>query len=99
MRQKYQHGDMVRIADDLGNTMSHFESGVDAIILGSYKDLFGGGMEHQYKEYSVYIRGKGDVSWYKEEQLELIKKGCGDVLVQWREAQGSSLYKIPRQID
>ena len=85
MRQKYQHGDMVRIAYDLGNTMSHFESGVDAIILGSYQDLFGGGMEHQYREYSVYIRGKGDVSWYKEEQLELIKKGCGDLLVQWRE--------------
>lgn len=84
MRQKYQHGDMVRVADDLGYTMSHFESGVDAIILGSYQDLFGGGMEHQYKEYSIYIRGKGVVSWYKEEQSELIKKGCGDLLVQWR---------------
>lgn len=85
MKQKYQHGDMVRVADDLGDAMSHFESGVGAIILGSYQDLYGGSMEHHYKEYSIYIRGKGPVSWYKEDQLELIKKGCGDVLVQWRE--------------
>ena len=74
----------VRVADDLGDTMSHFESGVDAIILGSYQDLYFGSMEHHHKEYSIYIRGKGSVSWYKEDQLELVRKGCGDVLVQWR---------------
>lgn len=82
---KYKHGDMVRVADDLGDTMSHFESGVDAIILGSYQDLCGGSMKHHHREYSIYIRGKGSVSWYKEDQLELIERGCGDVLVQWRE--------------
>jgi hypothetical protein len=56
-KQKFNIGDLVRIKKDLGSTKANFKLDCDAIIIGSYKDLF------LYRTtpimYTVYIRGIG----------------------------------------
>ena len=81
--QKYHRGDRVKIAKDLGDTMSHFEADCEAIVLYSYKDKYGG-KDYDVEDYSVYIKGVGQVSWYKEHQLTLIKKKRLDLLSKWK---------------
>ncbi|KUJ56438.1 hypothetical protein [Chryseobacterium aquaticum] len=71
--QKFKRGNLVKIADDLGEGMSHFEKGKEAIILFSYKDLYGGNND---KSYEVVFPDTGTTSaWYKEHQLTLIEEG------------------------
>ena len=83
MTQKFHRGDLVRIADDLGPTMSHFKSGCEAIVVASYHEKFGhGGTE----DYSLYLKGGGECSWYYGSQLTLIEPGRLDLLDQWRRA-------------
>lgn len=79
--QKFQKGDLVRIADDLGPGMSHFTSGVEAIVIGSFADKYGG---RNRRDYTLYLRGGGECSWYKEHQLELIERGRLDLLEDWK---------------
>jgi hypothetical protein len=71
--QKFTRGDVVRVADDLGSTMSHFRSGADAIVMGSYRDQYGGS---DAKNYTLMFCDDGNrVSWYYEYQLTLIRHG------------------------
>ena len=51
MMQKFKKGDMVRVAKDLGPYMSHFTGDCEAIVMGSYADLFGGDDRKSYKLY------------------------------------------------
>ena len=81
MNQKFHTGDLVKIVDDLGPRMNHFQSGVEGIILGSYKDLYGGS---NVDSYSLYIEGRGNAAWYYENQLTLIEKHRTDLLEQWK---------------
>ncbi len=81
--QKYHKGDHVRVAKDLGRSMSHFTSDCDAIVIGSYVDQFGGNRTDA--SYTIHIKGKGETSWYYEHQLELIEKGRIDLLDRWEE--------------
>lgn len=68
--QKFHIGNIVKIADDLGSSMSHFESGCYAIVVGSYAELYGG---DNVKSYSLKLLPSGRyVSWYKEHQLSLV---------------------------
>lgn len=84
MSQKYNKGDLVRIADDLGGGMSHFESGCDAIVMGSYQDQYGGGPSKEgHTQYTLLFRNGGKVSWYYELQLTLIEKDRNDLASQW----------------
>jgi len=80
--QKFNKGDKVRVADDLGPTMKHFQSGMDAIVIGSYKDKYGG---DDTESYTIHIEGRGTCSWYYEHQLTLIEKGCYQELCDWEE--------------
>jgi hypothetical protein len=82
MTQKFHRGDLVHVAKDLGPAMQHFTADVDAIVIGSYNDQFGG---HNTKDYSLYLKNHGKVSWYEEWQLTLIKKDQQALLEQWRE--------------
>ncbi len=82
--QKFQVGDLVRIAKDLGHAMSHFEADQDAIVVGSYADQFGG---DDTKSYTLQLQGRGPVSWYSEHQLTLIEENRRDLLIQWRNAE------------
>ena len=70
--QKFRRGDLVHIAKDLGGSMSHFDSDIDAIILGSYADLCHGDASDIY-QYSVLFLSGNSASWYKEEQLTFIE--------------------------
>lgn len=83
--QKFNKGDKVKVADDLGSSMSHFQSGMAAIVTGSYKDQYGGS---DTKSYTIHIQGQGECSWYYENQLTLIERGCYEELDKWENSLG-----------
>lgn len=72
--QKFPCGSRVRIADDLGEGMSHFTGGVNATVQYTYAHAYGG---NDVKSYSLDIDGKGSVSWYHEHQLTKIEMAIG----------------------
>ena len=80
MRQKFHKGDWVQIAKDLGPSMSHFTADCEAIVIGSYKDQFGG---PDTTSYTLYVKGEGETSWYHDHQMTLIKRSRLDKLKQW----------------
>jgi len=80
--QKFNKGDKVKVADDLGPHMSHFQGGMEAIVIGSYKDKYGGSDIHSY---TIHIQGRGEISWYHEHQMELIEKSCYEELNEWED--------------
>ena len=80
MEQKFKKGDHIQVADDLGSCMSHFRSGCEAIIIGSYADQYGGSNTDSY---TIHIKGSGQTSWYEESQLTLIESNRIDLLEQW----------------
>lgn len=79
-KQKFQKGDLVHIAADLGASMSHFTADVDAIVIGSYADQYGG---NNTKDYTLHLKSKGQVSWYYETQLTLLERNRLDLLHEW----------------
>jgi len=80
-KQKFKKGDLVHVAKDLGSCMSHFENDVDAVVIGSYKDKYGGS---NTKSYTLHLKGQGEVSWYEEHQLTLIEHSRTDILKIWK---------------
>ena len=78
--QKFKRYDLVKIAEDLGPSMSHFQSGCEAIVIGSYADEYGG---NDTENYTLHIKGRGEVSWYWEWQLTLIKRNQREILELW----------------
>ncbi len=79
--QKFKKGDLVRVAKDLGSSMSHFTSDCDAIVIGSYNDQYGGG---DTDSYTLHLKVGGRCSWYYESQLTLIEANRLDLLDQWK---------------
>ena len=78
--QKFKRGNLVHIAKDLGQFMSHFENDFDAIILGSYSDLYGGSNTNSY---SIMVKETGNsISWYYESQMTLIDEGGEHLIVE-----------------
>jgi len=69
--QKFPVGSRVRIADDLGSSMSHFQSGVNATVCYTYAHAYGG---DDVKSYCLDIDDYGKVSWYEEWQLTAIEE-------------------------
>lgn len=82
--QKYKKGDLVHVAKDLGPCMSHFTNDVDAVVIGSYKDQYGGS---DTKSYTLNLKGSGETSWYEEHQLTLIEHNRLDILKKWKEEE------------
>lgn len=83
-KQKFHKNDHVRLTDDLGSFMQHFEgAGGEAIVIGSYVDQYGGGSESNGHEYTLYIKDHGKISWYHEHQMTLIKTGQRLLLRRW----------------
>ncbi len=80
--QLFNKGDLVRVAKDLGPSMSHFTADCDAIVLYSYTDAFGRST-HSEPQYALYLSGKGHSSWYHEHQLTLIKAAQHELLATW----------------
>ena len=71
--QKFPRGCKVRVGDDLGEFMSHFPSGFDAIVEFSYAQKFRG---NNVDSYSLIVLEDGvpvnSIAWYYENQLTLI---------------------------
>lgn len=80
--QKFQKGDWVRIAKDLGPCMSHFTADCEAIVIGSYKDQYGG---DNTDSFTLHLKGGGQCSWYYASQLTLIESGRLDKLKAWED--------------
>ena len=73
-RQKFAIGAKVRVGD-IPPSMSHFTSNVDAYVIGTYNEQYGGGNIDSYSLLLMNKKGskvKGGVSWYYESQLTLI---------------------------
>lgn len=84
--QKFERGDLVRVAKDLGPSMAHFTADCDAVVLGSYADQYGGGQEWKSDSYGLLLleengRPYRSSSWYKEGQLTMkaISAGLGKI--------------------
>lgn len=92
---RFYSGDYVRVAKDLGRSMSHFQSDCDAVVIGSYGDRFGG---EDHNSYTIHIRGRGQVSWYYGEQLELLERARHDLIEAW-EAEEEAEEKLKSDID
>ena len=72
--QRFKRGDVVHIVKDLGPSMAHFENDRDAIIIGSYRDLYGG--EDNINDWTVMFCDTGcEVSWYHTSQLTFLRHG------------------------
>lgn len=82
MSQKYHKGDLVQIDNNLGIGREHFPSGKKAIVIGSYKDQYGG-KDVKNPEYTLFIHGEGEHSWYQENVLTFIKRNQYELLDQW----------------
>ena len=79
--QKFFEGDLVRVAKDLGPTMFHFPCDQEAVVIGSYADQYWGRDTHHSQEFTLYLLEEGgEVSWYWENQLELIRPNAYDRL-------------------
>lgn len=89
-KQKFQKGDYVRVAKDLGSSMSHFPSDCNAIVIGSYADQFGG---KDIKSYTLFLENRGESSWYEEWQLELIEASRLDLLDEWEKLRQDKITK------
>lgn len=76
-KQKFNRGDVVHIAVDLGQSMSHFEKDKDVVILGSYADEFGG---NNTRDYTVLFEDGNECAWYQEYQLTFLRYG-GEELI------------------
>ena len=80
-KQKFQKGDYVRVAKDLGPCMTHFKKDCDAVVIGSYADQYSG---DDIESYTIYIEGHDEISWYHEWQLTLKEKNRLDILSKWK---------------
>ncbi len=73
--QKFAIATEVHITADLGVSMAHFRSNINAIVLYTYAHAYGG---TDVKSYCLDIPGHGRVAWYEEWQLEPIEEGPQD---------------------
>lgn len=79
--QKYNKGDHVQVAKDLGPMMGHFQSNCEAIVEYTSNEEYGDG---DIVSYSIYIKNRGSVAWYEAHQLDLIETNRLDLLEQWK---------------
>ena len=102
---RFQRGDLVWIAEDLGESMSHFESGVPAIVSHSYGGVYGNGRISENDQYQVVMMtgSVGNrVAWYYTEQLSWLGRASEefmDLLFDARDAESRRRIeaRIPRE--
>ena len=69
--QKFFRGHRVKVTDEMPGWMSHFTSGVDAIIMYSYSDVHGKEQQHSYSLLLLTERPFSS-AWYDEGLLTLV---------------------------
>jgi hypothetical protein len=77
--QKFKRGDVVHIAKNLGSMMNHFPNDQDAIIMGSYRDQYGGDDVDSWTV--MFCDSGGESSWYETWQLTFLRHG-GEVEIE-----------------
>lgn len=82
VKQKFQRYDLVRIAKRMPREMAHFPADQDAIILGSYEDLYWPNGDTPC--YAVFLKGSGHCSWYEESQLTHISSNERGIYETWK---------------
>jgi len=85
IEQKFKRGDVVHIAKDLGPSMSHFPADKDAIVMGSYRDRFGGSNVDSYTV--MFCDTGGEWSWYHTHQLEFLRYGGEEEITQVKKSR------------
>lgn len=88
--QKFQCGDYVRVIDN-----HHYHKDEEGIVVGSYCDQFGG---NNTEDYTLFIKDKGESSWYEESSLVLIESHCNGLLEEWKQARDAD-NKIKSDLD
>ena len=72
-RQKFRRLSFVHVQREMPSSMAHFDSDFDAIVEGTYSQLYGG---RNIDSYSLYrLEGNkivDNLSWYHEDQLTLL---------------------------
>lgn len=86
MNQKFKEYSLVKIADNLGPHMSHFTSGVEAVVLYTYASKYGGS---DNESYGLYLKDSGETAWYYENQLTLIDEDGKKYLDLWEEEENT----------
>jgi hypothetical protein len=87
-RQTFQRGDLVHVAKDLGQSMSHFRCNCDAVVVASYADLYvdSAPKDSRYRRiYQLQMKNGNRSAWYFEDQLTLVEKNRLDLLYEWRD--------------
>lgn len=77
--QKFNKNDLVRSTSDRITT----KSGTMCIVLGSYKDQFGGGSESE-DHYTIFREGMGEMAWAYDNELELVERNRPDILERFK---------------
>lgn len=82
MTQKFFKGDLVQLGE-MPVYMSHFDGNCKAIVIASYSEQYGRSGANPDKNYTLFILkrgGRGEESWYHEEQMTLIEPDRFDLL-------------------
>lgn len=73
MKQKFRKLSFVRVCDEMPPHMQYFDAGFDAIVNGTYSQLYG---DDNITSYSLYKIENGkivnQIAWYEEDQLSLM---------------------------
>lgn len=75
MKQKFSQLQFVRVGKDSHPEKMYFPTDFDAIVKGTYSQLYGGGNITDYSLYKIR-NGKivDNVSWYEESQLTALEQ-------------------------
>jgi hypothetical protein len=106
MMQKYNHGDHVKVAENYSCGW-RYENGVEspipsewagkeAIVTGSYNDQFW--KPNTGGDYTLFFKRQGDVSWFPEKALTLIKENATGLMEQWKQDRKEEI-KVRSDID
>jgi hypothetical protein len=73
VKQKFGKLSFVHVTKDMPTWMSHFDSDFDAIVEGTYSQMYGGKDVDSYSLFKIE-NGKivNCISWYHEPQLTLL---------------------------
>lgn len=97
-QQLHKH-DLVRIADPLPSSMSHFHgAGKLAIVMYSYEEKYGGRGGGSAPVYCLLHDGGGESCWYDEHLLTLVERNRPDLETAWREAREAE-DRVHRDLD
>ena len=86
-KQKFHHGDLVRILKNTNESRAHFTSDCRAIVLYSDIERHCGSRENPV-QYGIYLENKGECAWYRECHMKLIAAKQYDLLEAWKADEG-----------